>query len=121
MVFLRGGSYVDIYSPLPGITCVYFTEKRPVVCLNSASNVGSVLGRVFAHSNTGDNCTSGELSYDIDEETGSIAVNNTGWLTLTKQISGSFTGIIKLPRKDQELVQVEDKKVERQLQIKYIK
>ena len=65
-----------------------------MVCLNGDTGVGTVLGRVFAHSNAGDNCSSGGLSYGIEEESGSISVNNSGWLQLIKTIPDSFTGSI---------------------------
>ena len=63
-----------------------------MVCLNADANVGTILGRVFAHSNVVDNCSTGELIYGIDEESGSISVNKSGWLQLTKTIPDSYTG-----------------------------
>lgn len=75
-----------------GIACIYFTEKRPVVCLNSDANVGTTLGRLFAHSSVLDNCSSGELMYDVSGGSGSVSVNNSGWLQLAKTIPTANKG-----------------------------
>lgn len=65
-----------------------------MVCLNTAANVGTTLGRVFAHSNIQDNCSTEEPIFGIDEGSGSISVNSSGWLQLTEATSSTAKGKI---------------------------